>query len=241
LKGAKYMKYSGEVCLLALTLATTAALTTGAQSASPVQTMQVGISVELPITSNAVAMPTADREDSLVVSVTQGGNVYLGITAIGAADLPENLKRALSSENGNKLYIKADARAPYASLEKVLDAARAAGVETPALLTAQQVTSAQSIPLPPRGLDVRVGSAVPSDSRSITVHVLNSGQRRPALKINNENISWDTIRKTPSQFFPIGKVISITADALLPVARVVEVIDACESTGAKVLLVTPRT
>ena len=233
------MKYSVEVCLLALTLATTAALTTGAQSASQVETMQVGISVELPITSNAVAMPTADREDSLVVSVTHEGNVYLGINPIGAADLPESLKRALSSESGKKLYIKADARAPYVSLEKVLGAARAAGVQAPALQTAQQVTSAQSIPLPPRGLDVRVGSAVPSDSRAITVHVLNSGQQRPTLKINDENISWDTMRKSPSQSFPTGRVISITADALLPVARVVEVIDLCHATGAKVLLATP--
>jgi biopolymer transport protein ExbD len=213
------MRYSVEVCLLAATLATNTALTVGAQSAAMAQTMQLGISVELPITNNAVPMPAADREGSSVVSLTEQGEVYSGVSSIDAADLAQKLKEDLSSKTGKKLYIKADARAPYASLRKVLNAARGAGVEGPVLLTAQQVTSGQENPVPPQGLDVRVGSAVPSNLNSLVVYVLQAGQQRAALKINNQNISWDTMRNTPLQFFPAGKVIAVIADTRLPVAR----------------------
>jgi biopolymer transport protein ExbD len=169
------MKCSVEVCLLALTLATNTALTVGAQPAALAQTMQLGISVELPITNNAVPMPAADREGSSVVSITEHGEVYRGVNSIDAADLAQKLKEDLSSRTEKELYIKADKRAPYASLEKVLNAGRAAGVERPVLLTAQPVTSGHANPVPPHGLDVRVGSAVPSNSESLVVYVLQAG------------------------------------------------------------------
>ena len=234
------MKHFLEVHLVALTFVIVV-LASGSQSPAMAQKMHVGISVELPITHSAVPMPAADREDSSVVSVTEAGEVYFGVNSIDAADLAQKVKAELSGKTGNKLYIKADARAPYASLEKVLNAARAAGIERLALLTAQQVASEHANPVPPQGLDVRVGSAVPSNSDSVVVYVLQAGQQRPTLKINNDNISWETMQNRPAQSFPTGKVISISADALAPVAHVVEVIEACHSTGAMVVLVTPGT
>ena len=58
--------------------------------------MQKGISVELPLTGNAVPMPDADQEDSLIVSVTADGSVYFGANPISLAVLAEKIKGGLS-------------------------------------------------------------------------------------------------------------------------------------------------
>jgi biopolymer transport protein ExbD/biopolymer transport protein TolR len=100
--------------------------------------MQKGISVELPVTSNAVPIPEADQEDALIVSVTDDGSVYFGVAPISPAALTEKVRDGLSNRTERKLYIKADARTPYANVVKVLDAMRTAGVEAPNLLTAQR-------------------------------------------------------------------------------------------------------
>ena len=69
-----------------------------------------GISVELPVTINAVPMPDADREDSLIVSVTDNGSLYFGIDPISPAALAERVRSSLSNRAEKNLYIKADAR-----------------------------------------------------------------------------------------------------------------------------------
>ena len=43
------------------------------------QNLQAGISVNLPIVSNAAPVPDADKEDALIVTVTENGDTYLGV------------------------------------------------------------------------------------------------------------------------------------------------------------------
>ena len=115
------------------------------------QTMQQGISVNLPVSRNAVSIPDADRNDSLIVSVTEDGNVYLGTSPISPTALAETIKRGMSNQKGETLYIKADARTQYAKVMKVLEAARTAGVES-ALLTGQRDASEPGTLVPPKAL-----------------------------------------------------------------------------------------
>ena len=42
--------------------------------------LRKGVSVQMPVTTNAVAMPDADLADSLVVAVTFRGTVFLEVT-----------------------------------------------------------------------------------------------------------------------------------------------------------------
>ena len=118
--------------------------------------MQKGISVELPVTKNAVAAPDAEKEDALVVTVTHDGNVYFGIDPISIDALAIKLKNALSSRTEKTLYIKADARVPYASLMKVLDTVRTAGVQRLTLLTAQRNLQIRRTRAPPNGLEMLI-------------------------------------------------------------------------------------
>jgi biopolymer transport protein ExbD len=205
------------------------------------QALRKGVSVELAVTRNAVAMPDADKEGAVIVAVTHSGRVYLGIDLITPAALAE--KPGLSSRAEEKLYIKADARTPYANVAKVLAAVRKAGVTAPNLLTGQHETPEPGKLLTPKGLEVRVGPPWPAGVESNVVQMLNSGERQPLLKINNEDIPWANLENRLRQLYQnhSEKVVLLNADGLLPYGNVVHVIDACRSTGAKVFLVTPAT
>ncbi len=254
------MNHLLEVCLVALTLATGITPSVAAQSpvaapensfartwkgyeATPAtaQAMRKGISVELPVTSNAAPMPDADQEDALIVSVTEDGTVYFGVEQISPAGLAEKVKGGLSNRTEKKLYIKADARTPYANVVNVLDAVRTAGVEAPNLLTAQRDSSGPGTLIPPKGLEVLIGPPLPAGSEEIVVQVLNSEHQRPALKINNEPVQRPTLQSRLRQLLQnrSENVVHIQADATLPFAAVVNVIDVCRSTGAKVVVVAP--
>jgi biopolymer transport protein ExbD len=205
------------------------------------QALQKGISVELPVTRAARPMPDADKEDAWIVAVTADGSAYLGINPISPAALAEEAKRNLSRHTEKKLYIKVDARTSYANVVKVLDAVRNAGVETVILLTSQRVSPDPGTRVPPYGLEMLLSSALHSGSEAAVVEVLESAQRRPALKVNAHHVAWATLQSTLAQLFQNEreKVVRVKADRTLPFADVVAVADTSCSTGARVVLVTP--
>jgi biopolymer transport protein ExbD len=254
------MKYILEVCLVALALTTTSPV--AAQSpavpappssaaswdgslnvaAQPPQTTQQGIGVQLPAAGSAAPMPDADQEGSLIVTVTGDGTVYFGVDPVNPAALAEKIRESLSNRPENPLYIKADARTPYANVLKVLEALRSASVNATILLTGHQVSSHEGTAVPPYGLAVRVGPPQLFGSGTTTVQLLNSVQRPPTLKINGEDTSWAALQSRLSQ--PAQnrseRVVLVDADGTLPFSDVVSVIDVCRSTGTQVVLVTPE-
>jgi biopolymer transport protein ExbD len=236
------MNYLLEVCLVAVTLGTSIAPPLVAQSEAHARPpLQKGISVELPVTSNAVPEPDADGEDASIVTVTDDGRVYLGIALTTPAALAETVKSDLSNRREKKLYIKADDRTSYANVMQVLDTLRTAGVEDPNLLTTQTVSSAPGTLVSPNGLGVSLGPQLSASPDAIVLQVLKSRQQEPTLKINDERIPRATLKSTLWQLFKNRneKVVLVKADGTLPFADVVAVIDVCQSTGAKVVLVTP--
>jgi biopolymer transport protein ExbD len=124
------------------------------RSATP--PLRKGISVELPVTSKAVAVPQADREDSLIVTVTPGDSTYLGADPISATDLPVRLKHALATQQEKTVYVKADAHTSYVSVVRVLDALRTAGIRAVTLLTSQSGNKESGVRVPPKGLEMQM-------------------------------------------------------------------------------------
>ena len=145
------MKYLLEVCLIMLSLASTAVV-----AQDPTVPMQRGISVQLPATRNAVAVPKADKEDALVVAVTHDGRIYLGTDQVSFADLAGKVRSEVARRTDKKLYVKADARTPYENVVKVLDAVHTSGVQELALLTDQREPSEAGKLVTPKGLEMRV-------------------------------------------------------------------------------------
>ena len=109
------------------------------------------------VTSNAVAVPNADQPDALVVALTADGSIYVRANPVPTPDLADRVRSILSTRRDKTLYIKADARVPYARLVEVIDAVRNSGVDGLTLLTAQQNTADQGGKrVAPKGLEMRV-------------------------------------------------------------------------------------
>jgi biopolymer transport protein TolR len=235
------MKYILEVCLVALAATISPHIAAQSPKSAP-QVMQQGISVELPVARNAVPMSDADQEDSLIVTVTDDGTAYFAVDPISPSALAEKVRGSLSNPPEKKLYIKADARTPYANVMKILETLRSPSVNATTLLTSHQVSSHEGTPAPPYGLAVRLGPPQLFGSEASTVQVLNSGQQRPSLKINNEDTPWTALQNRLSQLAQnrSQKVVLVNADGTLPFSDVVNVIDVCRSAAAQVVLVTPE-
>jgi biopolymer transport protein ExbD len=119
--------------------------------------LQRGVSVQLAVTSNAVAVPQADEPDALVVALTADGSTYLRANPVRTPDLADTVRSILSTGKDKTLYIKADARVPYARLVEVVDAVQKSGVEGVTFLTAQPDAGDHGTkPVSPKGLELRV-------------------------------------------------------------------------------------
>jgi len=235
------MKFLLSVCLAgALGVAADLALSNVMQSPP----MQKGISVQMATSRNAAAMPEADNENAWIAAVTAEGKLYFGIEPVTSAGLADEMKRRPRNRQA-KLYIKADARAPFTSVEKVLEAGRTAFFDEPVLLTSKPGSNAPGnmVPapgniVPPSGLDVLV-DASPSDSQSTVVQVVNSAPGPPTVRINNQDVSWDALQDKLRQSLPNDRVVLVKADGSARFADAVRAIDACRGAGAKVVLPTP--
>ena len=86
---------------------------------STAQQLQQGVSVQLAPTTNALPMPAADNEDAWIVAITADGKMYFGIDPVDSASLFDAMKRRPRNRD-QKLYIKADARTPFAPVAVAL-------------------------------------------------------------------------------------------------------------------------
>jgi len=135
------MKYVLGVCLIAAGMT---GLVAAQDPTKPV--LREGISVKMPVASNAVAMPDADKEDAMVITVTAEGKLFLGTQPVTAD--------ALARVTASTVYVKADAKAPYQQVLAVLNALHDRSV---GLLTAATAKPQAGKIAPPYGISVEVG------------------------------------------------------------------------------------
>jgi len=144
-----------KACLVSLMAALPGAVL--AQQPGGLIPLQRGVSVQMPVTRNAVAVPAADAQDALVVALMADGTVYLRDDRLPTPALADRVRSTLSTRSEKTLYIKADARVPYARLVEVIDALQTSGVEGLTFLSAQQDVADQGNRLvPSKGLEMRV-------------------------------------------------------------------------------------
>jgi len=98
--------------------------------------LQKGAPVEMSKTRNALEMSEADKDDAIRVGIARDGKFYLGTERIVVDDLSTKVQEILASREGDKtVYVKADARASFGDVVKVVDAIRTAGVDRVGLLS----------------------------------------------------------------------------------------------------------
>ena len=94
-----------------------------------------GVSVDLVMTDNPIAMTEADKESAVLVAVSRDGRVYLGTTPTEPDQLPQKVRDMLATQLDKTVYLKGDARATYARVVEVIDNVRAAGADNVGLIT----------------------------------------------------------------------------------------------------------
>jgi biopolymer transport protein ExbD len=96
-----------------------------------------GVSVDLVKTKNPITMQAADKEDAILISVTRNGGVFLspGNIKLTSDQLPERVRDLLTNKIDKTVFIRADARAKYSTVEDVVDNLRAAGTSEIGLIT----------------------------------------------------------------------------------------------------------
>jgi biopolymer transport protein ExbD len=199
------------------------------------QVLQRGISVEMPLTTGASLLPDADNPHAWIVTVTEDGDLYFGVDSITFADLLTKLKNRPRNREQN-IYIKADGRAPAATVVRVLDVARKDLFKQAFLLTAQPHGIGQGNIVPPSGMPVWVESVSPSQPVIVQI---STGQGSPTLKINAEEISLKGLEHKVGQLLQnqSDRVVVLKMDQV-PFADLAHVVDACNMAGAKTVVDT---
>jgi biopolymer transport protein TolR len=107
-------------------------------------------------------------------------------------------------------------------------------------------------PLTPKGLDALVPQPPPPNQqkqqntpdRTIVVQVIDAGPgKEPALKINQEDVSWDKLQTRLTDIYKTRaeKVMFVKGDTGIPFADVANVIDIAHAAGVdKVGLITAK-
>jgi biopolymer transport protein ExbD len=224
------MKNTIFVCLIAVASAVLVVARPSGQAPS----MREGISVELASTINAIAFPAADEADAWIIAVTADGSLYFGVKP----ETPEQLQQEMKitpRRRDARLYIKADARAPFSAVKQALHAAHEDLFETAVLLTQQPRNEPSPAVLPPQGLEIHL--ALPSASSAV-VQLEDSGSATPRLKVNDQDTPWSGLQSALSQAWGGQKrtTVVIEADGGLPSAPVIRVIDVSHSSSANVAI-----
>jgi biopolymer transport protein ExbD len=218
-------------------LATAAVLTAILFAASAnAQQLQRGISVEMATARNASPMPAADEDDAWVVAVTADGSIYFGTDKMSGPELTDTI-RTMPHKRDQHLFIKADARATFASLKPVLGAARDCYFKTPVLLTSQPVPAPPGTIVPAKGFEVMV---VPQADQTL-VQLSNDGKTpdgKMSLWIDGKPAPWPDFEGTLNTALQKrgSKLIQIEPGDSVPFAAIVRVIDAAKANGASVAL-----
>ena len=139
-------------------------------AAAQAPVLRKGVSVQMPVTTNAVLMPNADSADSVIVAVTSSGIVYLEVTKVTPAQLSEQVKGEIGGHSGKRVYVKADERTPYSSVAEALSALGRAGVNELSFLTSQHQPTKTSY-VTPTGLEVLIPPTAPDAAHSVTLRI----------------------------------------------------------------------
>jgi biopolymer transport protein TolR len=220
-------------CLLSVSLATLAVVANLVLSNfAQFPELQKGVSVQMAVTTHAAAYTAADKADAWIVAVTRDGSLFLGVDRVTPEGLADWIKTHPRNREAN-LYIKADARAQFASVKAALGPARSSNFGEAVLLTSQNETHTPGTVVPPTGIEVLLGA--PSGG-AIQVR-LSSPAQGSALTVNNRRITPPELESTLKSLMHSGaQVVQVEANDAVPFGEIMRVVDDARATGATVAL-----
>jgi biopolymer transport protein ExbD len=234
------MKCLLSVCLIALLAVAIGHVVEQSANASQESSaaLQKGVSITMVSASNAQPMPEADNGDAWIITVTADGQLYFGVDPLTPAALRERMIRT-PRKRTQRLYIKADARASFASVQKALSAASSAEIESPVLLVTQHTSPKPGAMVAPEGLEILIDGAANSGPKSVVE--VNSVEGSSTVKVDDQETPLADLHDRLNQLMQSRKerMVFLRADAHSKFADVARVIDACRAAGASVVVATP--
>ncbi len=205
------------------------------------QQLQQGVSVQMAPSTNAQPQPSADNQDAWVIAITQDGHLFFGAKPVTREGLLNEMITT-PRQREQKLYIKADARAPYSQVQYVLKAAHTAEFQAPILLTAQKESAQPGKIVAPKGLEVWIPTGAPTGPEPANLEVSATSDPTAGLTLNNHEVKWAALRPSLDQYFRgrSEKVVQLRGASDAPFAQIARAVDECRAFGAKVVLVTPE-
>ena len=95
--------------------------------------IQQGVTLTLPTATNTVQKP--DTDDQTTVYVDANSRLYVNAIEMTEAEVVARLRQVVEEGNSQAVYLKGDLDAPYGAIMQMMDALRAAQIETVALIT----------------------------------------------------------------------------------------------------------
>lgn len=95
--------------------------------------LTVGVPVELPETA-AEALAT-EQEEPLTITLTAEGEIVLQTTPTPRDELVSRLRAVAAEREGDKIFLRADGKIPYAEVVQIMGALNAAGFRNIGLVT----------------------------------------------------------------------------------------------------------
>ena len=94
--------------------------------------LQQGVAVDLPQVASG---PMEGKDESLLVSVTKEGKVYLNENLLKLGELRQELADIAQKQPDRSVYLRADKGVPYGKVIEVMAAIRNAGVKKLGMVT----------------------------------------------------------------------------------------------------------
>jgi biopolymer transport protein TolR len=95
--------------------------------------IQQGVQLTLPTAGNSVPKP--DTDEQTTVYVDGSGRLYVNAIEMTETEVIRRLREVVEGGDSQAIYLKGDADAPYSAIMQMMDALRAARIETVALIT----------------------------------------------------------------------------------------------------------
>lgn len=95
--------------------------------------VQQGVQLTLPSAGHSVPKP--DTDDQVTVFVDAQSRLYFNAIEMSEPELVSRLRGIVEDGSSQTIYLKGDADAPYSAIMAMMDALRAAQIETVALIT----------------------------------------------------------------------------------------------------------
>ena len=97
--------------------------------------LTIGVDVQLP---EATAAPLAAVDESVVVTMTSKGAIYIGKTEVPRQNLAEKMTAVFGERTDREVFVRADQSVPYGQVVKLLADLKAAGIAKVGMVTREE-------------------------------------------------------------------------------------------------------